>query len=221
MLVAQYLQLVLGLSPLEAGLWSLPSSAGFIVGAMVAPMLFPAVRPAYVIGGGLALSAAGFVIISQAGGLGYVVAGSTMFALGLSPVAGMSTELIVGSAPPERSGAASAISETSAEFGGALGIALLGSIGAAVYRSQMADGVPRGVPEAAAETARDTPGGAAAVGEDLPAGLAGTLLDAAGDAFTAALETAALTSAALTAATAVLAAVLLRRAAGQRTATPA
>jgi len=149
MLVAQYLQLVLGMSPLEAGLWSLPSSAGFIAGAIMAPTLFPGVRPAYVIGGGLALAALGFLVISQAGGVGVIVAGSTIFALGLSPVAGMSTELIVGSAPPERSGAASGISETSAEFGGALGIALLGSLGTAVYRSQMADAVPEGVPTAA------------------------------------------------------------------------
>jgi MFS transporter, DHA2 family, multidrug resistance protein len=210
-LVAQYMQLVLGLSPLEAGLWSLPSSAAFIVGAMLAPTLFPGVRPAYVIGGGLALAAIGFAVLSQAGGISYVVAGSVIFALGLSPVAGMSTELIVGAAPPERSGAASAISETSAEFGGALGIALLGSLGTAVYRSQMADAVPEGVPTAAAEAARDTPGGAAASGEGLSDGLATELLDAAGHAFTQALQTTALASAALTAATAVLATVMLRR----------
>ncbi len=144
--VSQYLQIVLGLSPLEAGLWSLPSSAGFIAGAMVVPMALHGVRPAYVIGGGLALASMGFVLISQADGLDLVVAGSVVFSLGLSPVAGMATELIVGAAPPERSGAASAISETSSELGGALGIAVLGSIGTAVYRGRMEDAVPSGVP---------------------------------------------------------------------------
>jgi DHA2 family multidrug resistance protein-like MFS transporter len=209
--VSQYMQLVLGLSPLEAGLWSLPSSAGFIAGAMLAPMAFPGVRPAWVIAGGLALAAVGFGVIATGGSLGVIVAGSTVFALGLSPVAGMATELIVGAAPPERSGAASAISETSSELGGALGIAVLGSIGAAVYRGQMADAVPAGVPDAAADAARDTPGGAAEAGDGLSLELAAELLDAGRDAFTAALQATALTAAATTAAAAVLAAALLRR----------
>jgi len=212
--VSQYLQLVLGLSPLEAGLWSLPSSAGFIAGAMLAPTAFPAVRPAFVIAGGLALAAAGFVVIAQAGSLGVVVAGSTVFSLGLSPVAGMATELIVGTAPPERSGAASAISETSSELGGALGIAVLGSIGAAVYRARMTDAVPAGVPDAAADAARDTPGGAAAAGDGLPLELATGLADAGHDAFTAALQATATTAAAVTAAAAVLAVALLRQVRG-------
>ena len=80
----------------------------------------------------------------------------------------LTTDLIVGSAPPERAGAASAISETSAEFGGALGIAVLGSIGTAVYRGAMADAMPAGVPPEAAEAARDTLGGAVAAAEQLP-----------------------------------------------------
>jgi DHA2 family multidrug resistance protein-like MFS transporter len=212
LLVSQYLQIVLGLSPLEAGLWSLPSSAGFIAGAMVVPMLLHGVRPAYVIGSGLALASMGFVLISQADGLDLVVAGSVVFSLGLSPVAGMATELIVGAAPPERSGAASAISETSSEFGGALGIAMLGSIGTAVYRDQMQDAVPAGVPGAAAETARETAGGAATASEELPHGLATALLDAGRDAFAASLQAAAITSAVVTAIAAALALVLLRHA---------
>jgi DHA2 family multidrug resistance protein-like MFS transporter len=60
-----------------------------------------------------------------------------VFALGLSPVASLATDLTVGSAPPERAGAASGLSETSAELGGALGVAVLGSIGTVVYRSML------------------------------------------------------------------------------------
>jgi DHA2 family multidrug resistance protein-like MFS transporter len=204
--------LVLGLSPLEAGLWSLPSSAGFIAGAMVIPTLARGVAPGRVLGAGLALSALGFVVIAQAGGLAGVVSGSVMFSLGLSPVAGMATELIVGAAPPERSGAASAISETSSELGGALGIAVLGSIGAAVYRGQMADTLPAGVPAETAAAARDTPGGAAAARDALPLDVAAGVMGAARDAFTQALQATAITSAAVTATAAVLAAVLLRHA---------
>ncbi|HZA81650.1 MAG TPA: MFS transporter, partial [Actinomycetes bacterium] len=65
--VAQYLQLVLGLSPLEAGLWSLPSAAGFIVGSNLAPRVLRGVRPATVIGAGLALGAVGLALLTQVG----------------------------------------------------------------------------------------------------------------------------------------------------------
>ena len=176
---------------------------------MLAAPLLGGIRPAYVVGGGLALAAAGFLVIAQAGGVGWIAAGSVLFSLGLSPVASLSTELVVGAAPPERAGAASGMSETGSELGGALGIAVLGSIGTAVYRSQIA--IPPGVPDAAGEAARDTPGGAVAAGESLPADLAGELLHAVEAAFTAALQAAALTSALVAAAAAVLATLLLRR----------
>ncbi len=59
--------------------------------------------------------------------------------LGFVPVILTTTGLIVGTAPPERAGSASAISETSAEFGGALGVAVLGSLGTLFYRFGMQD----------------------------------------------------------------------------------
>ena len=65
LLIAQYLQLVLGYSPLEAGLWTVPSSGGFIAGSMLAPMLVRTFRPAYVVAGGLALTAAGLVLLAR------------------------------------------------------------------------------------------------------------------------------------------------------------
>ncbi len=88
--------------------------------------------------------------------------GFVVYSLGLAPVFTLATDLVVGSAPPERAGAASAISETASEFGGALGIAILGSIGTAIYRADMADSLPAGVPLATAEAARETLGGAVA-----------------------------------------------------------
>jgi DHA2 family multidrug resistance protein-like MFS transporter len=131
--------------------------------------------------------------------------------LGISPVVILATDLIVGSAPVERAGAASAISETSSEFGGALGIAILGSIGTAVYRSVMADAVPGGVPPEAMEAARGTLGGALAVAERLPAQLGAGLLGTAREAFAQAFEVAAAISAAIALATAIVAVLLLRR----------
>ncbi|HSJ49835.1 MAG TPA: MFS transporter, partial [Actinomycetota bacterium] len=135
--VAQYLQLVVGLSPLRAGLWSLPSAGGFILGSTLAPKIVRRVPPPLVIGAGLSLAAVGLLGLARVGevsGLPLLVAASIVISVGLAPVFALTTELIVGSAPPERAGAASGISETGAELGGALGIAILGSIGVAIYR---------------------------------------------------------------------------------------
>jgi MFS transporter, DHA2 family, multidrug resistance protein len=211
--IAQYLQLVLGLSPLTAGLWTVPSAGGLVAGSMLAPLAVRRVRPAYVMAGGLALSALGFAMLTQVesgSGLAVLVIGSVVFCLGVAPVGTLATDLIVGSAPPERAGAASGISETSAELGGALGIAVLGSIGTAVYRNQMAGALPDGVPPAAADVARDTLGAAAGVAGELPDPLGTDLLDAAREAFTQGLQLTAITSAALVTGLAILVAVVLR-----------
>jgi DHA2 family multidrug resistance protein-like MFS transporter len=147
---------VLGLSPLRAGLWTVLPFGAFIVGSMLAPPIVRRVRPAFVVGAGPVLAAVGLGMLTQvdgASGLAPLVTGSVVFSLGLAPVFTLATDLIVGSAPPERAGAASAISETGSEFGGALGIAVLGSIGTAVYRDQVATSVPARIPPEAAREA--------------------------------------------------------------------
>jgi DHA2 family multidrug resistance protein-like MFS transporter len=118
---------------------------------------------------------------------------------------------MIGAAPPERAGAASAVSETTSEFGGAMGIAVLGSIGTVVYRSRLAGTVPAGVPPASAEAARDTLGGALAAAQALPAQLGAALQDAAREAFTQGLRLVFAVNAGLAIGIAVLVAVLLRR----------
>ncbi|HEV2906174.1 MAG TPA: MFS transporter, partial [Actinomycetota bacterium] len=118
----QYLQLVLGLSPLEAGLWTLPWALAFVVGSNVTPIIARRIRPAPLMAGGLAMAAAGFAIFTQVdggSGFGEIVLGSVLFSLGTSPLFTLTNDLIIGSAPPERAGAAAGISETSAELGGA------------------------------------------------------------------------------------------------------
>src|SRR5690606_18910046 len=115
---------------LEAGFLAVPSFAGFIVGSVLAPMLAHRFQPAKVITYGLLLAAVGFSLITQVEvetGVEFLVIGMLLYSLGLAPVITLTTDLIVGAAPPERAGVASAISETSSEFGGALGIAILGS----------------------------------------------------------------------------------------------
>jgi DHA2 family multidrug resistance protein-like MFS transporter len=212
--IAQYLQLVLGYSPLEAGLWTVPSAGGFIAGSMLAPVLVRIVRPGFVIAGGLVLTAAGLALLAQVGAassVALVVVSSVVIALGVAPAVTLGTDLVVGCVAPERAGVASGISETGAELGGALGIAVLGSIGVAVYRNELTDAVPDDVPSAVSETATETLGGATEVSEGLPNELGATLLGAAREAFTQGLQTAAAVGAAVAIATAVLAALLLRR----------
>jgi len=213
--ILQHLQLVLGLSPLRAGLWMVPSGCAFIAGGMLTPLLVRRVRPGFVMAAGLALSAVGFGLLTQvdaASGVELVVTAFVVFALGLAPVITLATDLIVGAAPRERAGAASAISETGAEFGGALGIAILGSIGIAVYRSRLADAVPPGIPPEQADAARDTLGGATETAEQLPDQLGAELLDTAREAFTQGLQVTAVTGAIVLAGLAVLTAILLRHA---------
>ena len=217
LLIAQYLQLVLGFSPWQAGLWTLPSSGGFVVGSLAVPVIVRHVRPAHVMSGGLALTAIGFLVLSQIRpwGLAALVTGSVLFALGLAPVFTLATDMMVGTAPPERAGAAAAIGETSSELGGALGIAILGSIGTAVYRRAMAaTDIPAMTP-GAGQAVRDTLAGAVAAAERLPEHASVQLIDAARDAFVSAFEVTAAVSAVIAAALAVVAGVVLRKVAVQ------
>ena len=211
--VAQYLQLVAGLSPLEAGLWSVPSALAFVVGSQLAPRLVRRVRPAYLVGGGLALAAIGLAVLTRvdaSGELAPLIAASVIISLGLAPVFGLTTDLIVGSAPPERAGAASGISETGAELGGALGISVLGSIGVAIYRGELADRLPAGVPAEIAATARDTLGAAVGVAGQLPDGTGAALLAVARDAFVQGMQLTSAIAAAVALTVAILAVTLLR-----------
>jgi DHA2 family multidrug resistance protein-like MFS transporter len=161
---------------------------------------------------GLTVAAIGLAMLSQVGvdSLPLLLLGSFVMAVGISPVITLATDIIVGSAPPEQAGAASGISETSAEFGGALGIAVLGSIGTAVYRNQVTAHLPADVTPAAAAATRETLGGAVAAATQLPEPVAASLLGAAREAFVQGLQLSSLIGAVGLAGTAVLVAFLLR-----------
>ena len=175
--------------------------------------LVRAARSALVMAVSMALAAVGFGLLTQldgATGLAALVTGSVVFALGSAPMTTLATDLLVGIAPPERAGAALAISETSSELGGALGITVLGSIGSSVYRGQVADAVPARVPPQTAEAARDSLRGALVVAGQLPERMGARLLEVARQGFTQALQLAFAVSAAVAVAIAILVAVLLR-----------
>jgi DHA2 family multidrug resistance protein-like MFS transporter len=116
----------------------------------------------------------------------------------------------VGSAPPEKAGAASGIAETGSELGGALGLALLGSLGTAVYRFSLESQMPTGVDSETVEAALDTLGGAAAVASRLPEALGSAVLESAQAAFTAGLRVTAAVSAVVAIAVSIPAVLALR-----------
>ncbi len=213
----QYLQLVLGMSPFRAGLWTLPWALSFVVGSMLTPSLVRLVRPAYLMAVGMILAALGFALftrIDATSSFATFALGTTIFSLGMAPVFTLTTDIIVGTAPPERAGAASALSETSAELGGALGIALFGSIGVAVYRLGMADAIPAGTPAAVAEAARATLAGAVDSARTLSPQAAARVTEAARTAFVRGIQLCAAISTVGSLALAALALIALRRAPG-------
>lgn len=201
--MTQYLQSVLGYSPLVAALWSLLPSV--FVGA-AAPAAAAAAgkwgQPPVVVAG-LCCAAAGFVVLAvltTTHSIVTVLVGATLLAMGTVAVASVIADYVVGTSPAERAGATSSLLETSSEFGGALGIAILGSVLNAAFRLSFAD------PEFVGTPAGQSLSGAVATAHELPAAAAHELVAAAREAFVSGLTVAAWVGAAVLLATAVLAA---------------
>ena len=207
--ISQYLQLVLQLSPLKAGLATLPWSVAFVVGSLATPRLARRWSRRAIVVSGLAMAAIGFgllAVVGESSGLAALLAGTVVTSLGMAPVFTLGNDIIVTTAPAERAGAASALSETSSEFSGALGIALFGSIGTVLYRRALSRDVAD-VPSAAMETL----GGAVTAAANLSGPQADALLIAARSAFVDAMQFVAFGSAAIMVAAAVFSARMLAR----------
>ncbi|GHE57524.1 MFS transporter [Streptomyces capitiformicae] len=213
-LVPPFLLVVGELSPLAAGLWLLPSAIGLIVGSQLTPVLARRIRPAFVIAGGTVITLVGFWLTAVApadeSGVAPSAIGLTIIMFGVAPISVLGTSLAVGAAPPEKAGAAAGAGQTAYDLGLALGIAITGSVAVAVYRNEVADTVPAGVPADAAEAARDTVGGATAAAEELPGALGDQLLTVARDAFTTGFHGTALVSAGFALVATVIVLTLLR-----------
>jgi DHA2 family multidrug resistance protein-like MFS transporter len=217
----QYLQSVLGMRPLTAALWALVPMAGTMAAAPVTQMLVQRADRAYVAAGGFGIAGAGFAALTQLHAhspIVFLLIAATVYAGGIVAIMTVGNELIMGAVPPERAGAAAAVVETAAEFGGAFGMAVLGSIGTAVYRSDLAVSAPAHTPRHALGVARDTLGGAVTVSGRLPGRLGAELLEAARAAFTHGLNDAALAASIILVLAAVLSAMFFR---GVRVESPA
>ncbi|SNS41154.1 MFS transporter [Actinomadura mexicana] len=202
LMVTQYLQDVLGHSPLASAVLFAPMGLGVAAGTMAAPALARRIRPATAIASGLAVSAAGCLPLTVSDGPATVIAGITVLALGTGPLFALGTGLVVGSVPPERAGSAASLSETGNYLGGSLGLAVIGVVGASVYQARM-----HHVGGAASRTLA----GAVADSGRLPPARAEELLDGAHAAFTAGLHTTGAIAAAIFAVLAVVVAASARR----------
>ncbi|SEG97663.1 MFS transporter, DHA2 family, multidrug resistance protein [Nonomuraea solani] len=207
---AQYLQLVEGLSPLVAAVAMLPVMISVGGMAVLSSVLVRRFGHPIVFGAGAAVAAAGMLAFSRLpvdDGLVLAIVSSAFIGAGISPMMTLATDVVVASAPPDRSGAASALSETAGELGAALGIAVLGSIGTALYRSRVLDEVPGDVPAVVGSSL----GAAIGVAERLPAEAAAHLAGLARHAFTDGLGAAAVTGGLILVAAAVICPLLLHR----------
>ncbi|HEV7309172.1 MFS transporter [Ensifer sp.] len=214
LLVTQYLQLVAGLPPLEAGLRMGPPALAMLVAGITAPLLARRLHPGPVIAGALALSVAGYLLLTQLDlglqGVALVTLSFSLVYLGLGTIAALGTDLVVGAAPAEKAGSASALSEVVQELGLAIGIATLGSVTTAVYRAEMA-GQTRNIAGDIQHRVSDSLAGAASVSAKLPAGV----LEQAQTAFLSGFNLAATICAIAISIMAVLAAVTLRHVGGE------
>ncbi|MER7072359.1 MFS transporter [Terrabacter sp. NPDC000476] len=183
---SQWLQLVAGLDPLGAGLWMLPANVALLAGSALSARVAGRLGTGPSMAGGLLLCAAGLVLHTQlgaGGGLGLLVLGMCLTSFGIMVPSTLTMGLMMRSAPPERAGAVASLSETSAEFGIAVGVAGLGSLATLVYRGAL--GPYAGTRDAGA--ALDSLAGALRVADGLPGPAGRELAAAAQDAFSSGL----------------------------------
>ena len=194
--VTQYLQLVVGMSPLRAGVQLLPAAASSITFTLLAPVAARRFGPFTVIAVGLTLGGIGFSMLTQVtadGSVALTTAAVVVLNAGLGASMTVALDGILAAIPPERAGAGASVSETAIEFGFALGTAVLGSIAAAVYRGGFT-GLD-GVPADAIDTSKDTLGAAIAAADGLGGDAGDALRIAADAAFVDGFHAAAVTAA--------------------------
>jgi DHA2 family multidrug resistance protein-like MFS transporter len=210
LLTSQYLQLVLDVSPLDAGLLLVPGLVASVLAGLAAVPLAKVAPVRWLVVAGLLLGAAGYVVATRLGpdsGVALVVVAFGLVAAGAGLSETLTNDAILTAAPAERAGQASAVSETAYELGTGLGVAVLGSVLGAVYTARLV--LPEGL-DAGQRAAASTLGGAVDVAEGLPGGTATAVADSARAAFSAGMDVAAGIGVAVMVAAAVLVATVWR-----------
>ncbi|EMY33314.1 arabinose efflux permease family protein, partial [Arthrobacter crystallopoietes BAB-32] len=209
--VSQHLQLVLGLSPLQAGLVLLPGLAVTTIAGLLAVPLVRRIQPHLVVSVALLLSATAYWMVASSadGSAGWLMLAFAVLGAGVGASETLSNDLILSSVPAAKAGAASAVSETAYEVGSVFGTALLGSILVASYRNSVE--LPAGLSPEQIAAAGETLGGAINTAAELPSRTADALLASAFHAFDSGVSVTAGIAAVLMLAAAWLAFRTLRR----------
>jgi MFS transporter, DHA2 family, multidrug resistance protein len=213
--ISQHLQLVLGLSPLAAGLVTLPGAVVSMIAGLAVVPLAKRFAPHTLMVIGLVFVSAGFLAIllfRHDLTVVAIIASFIVLEIGVGSSQTISNDTIVASVPPAKAGAASAVSETAYELGAVVGTATLGTIFTAYYRSNVE--LPQGLSAAQAADARESIGGATSVAQELPPALGERLLDSARTAFDTGIAPTAGIAATLTLVAAVVVALSFRRGSG-------
>lgn len=208
--VAQHLQLIAGLTPMQSGLALVPGLAAMIAAGLAVVPISKRWPARVVVPTALLFSLAGYVAVAFATGpesIGALVAAFVSLGIGIGAAETVSNELVLASAPPAKAGAASAVSETAYELGAVLGTTVLGGILTALYRANLV--IPAGVPDAAADAAAETLAGAVQTAEAIEGSAGDALFAAAAHAFDAGVTVTALIGAALVVVAGVVAATTL------------
>jgi DHA2 family multidrug resistance protein-like MFS transporter len=210
--IAQHLQLVAGLDPFASGVVLIPGSVLTIVAGLVVVPVVARIAPRWVVAVSLLFSAAAYGMVAVLGHHATVLALAVAFVLlgiGIGASETVTNDLIISTAPADKAGAASAVSETAYEIGAVLGTAVLGTILATAYRTHVV--VPSGLPSSAHTAAQETLGGAVAAAGELGGTAGQALLASARAAFDSGVTTTAGVAAVLMVVAAAGAVVMLRR----------
>jgi len=219
-LITQYFQLVHGYDPLKAGVATLPFAVvmGAVSPAAIAVM--KRIGTKIVVASGLLIMSAGFAVAAtlspSSAYWGPVIASMTLMAAGLALTQSPATDAITGALPPAKAGAGSAVNDFTRELGGALGVAVIGSVMASAYSAHVLRSMAHlGAPAAAAASAGQSVAAGLTVAAHLPPALQATAAAAARQAFTDGLSAGSIVAAAAAAAAAGGAALFLPARASQ------
>lgn len=192
-LLTQFFQIVQGRSAFEAGALIVPAALGMMVSSLVAGVLSQSVGPKILVTSSMVLILLGMIAFTQIDidtGIPQLIGSIFLFGFGLGIGMPALTDTVMAAVPVDDAGIGSAVNDVGRELGGALGIAITGSIVSGLYRSNLDDAlVGTAVPEEVAEIAREGIGVASIAASSLPADVAVALTDAANIAFTDALAT--------------------------------
>jgi Na+/melibiose symporter-like transporter len=207
-LITQYLQIVLGFSALKAGARMLPMALVMLLTAPIAPRLVERVGTKIVVGTGLTLAGLGIgyvAFVPVTNGYVHLLTGMIILAVGMGLTMAPATESVLGSLPLAKAGVGSAMNDTTRQMGGALGVAIIGSVFASSYRPAIAGQLAKlDVSPAVIAQAKDSVGGAIQAGAGLPASLAQQITNLATHDFVDGLQLACLVAMGIVLAAAVM-----------------